>query len=262
MPTFVSDGLTLAYDDLVPQGGHERTVVLVHGFASNRNEGWKRTGWYQAFDRRRIRMVAIDQRGHGESAKPHEASAYERAKLAGDLLALLDHLGLGQVDLFGYSMGSRTVLAAALADPGRVNNLILGGVGETMIKERAAPPGNPMADAMLADDPAAITEPMLKSFRQFADEQGEDRAALAAASGVKNPPWDVAELGTLQMPVLVVTGQRDELAGDVKALANVFPYGQAKVLPGCDHFNAIPHGLTKAAVFDFLDGVEDDPWGR
>jgi hypothetical protein len=62
--------------------------------------------------------------------------------------------------------------------------------------------------------------------------------------------------------VLVVTGQRDTLGGSPEDLAAAFAYGQAKVLPGCDHFSAIPHGLTKAAVFDFLDGVEDDPWGR
>lgn len=262
MPTFDSDGLNLAYDDISPQGGYERTVVLVHGFASNRMEGWKRTGWYAALERKRVRCVALDQRGHGESAKPHEASAYERVKLAGDLINLLDHLKLGQVDLYGYSMGSRTVLAAALADPGRVGNLILGGVGDAMLTERAPTGGMSMAEAMLADSAEAISEPMMKSFRQFADEQGEDRAALAACTQVANPAWNRDELAGLQIPVLVVAGARDSLAGDPEALAAVFPYGKAAVLPGCDHFNAIPHGLTKAAVFDFLDGVEDDPWGR
>lgn len=262
MPTFTSDGLNLAYDDIAPAGGYERTIVLVHGFASNRNEGWRRTGWYGAFERRRVRCVALDQRGHGESAKPHDAQAYERARLAGDVIALLDHLGLGQVDLFGYSMGARTALATALMAPGRVSNLILGGVGGSLIGERSLPAGNPMADAMLAEDPDTISEPMLKSFRQFADEQGEDRKALAACTGAVNPPFDRDAMAALQVPVLVVTGQRDTNAGDPEALAQAFPYGQAKVLPGCDHFSAIPHGLTKAAVFDFLDGVEDDPWGR
>ena len=262
MPTFVSDGQNLAFDDLAPAGGHERTLILVHGFASNRHEGWRRTGWYQALERRRIRCIALDQRGHGESAKPHEPEAYERVRLAGDVIALMDHLGLGQVDLFGYSMGSRTALAAALAEPGRFSNLILGGVGGSMITERAPPAGNPMADAMLAEDPASITEPMLRSFRQFADEQGEDRKALAACTRTVNPPWDKDALAALPIPVLVVTGQRDSLAGSPEDLAAAFAEGQAKVLPGCDHFSAIPHGLTKAAVFDFLDGVEDDPWGR
>jgi hypothetical protein len=64
------------------------------------------------------------------------------------------------------------------------------------------------------------------------------------------------------MTVLVVAGQR-ETNGDPEELARRFPDGRGKVIPGCDHFSAIPHALTKAAVFDFLDGVdEDDPWGR
>jgi len=262
MQTFESDGVSIAYDDIDPAGGSERTLILVHGYTSNRLEGWRRTGWYAALERRRTRLIALDQRGHGESAKLYEPEAYEREKLAADVIALMDHLGVGRADLFGYSMGARTALAAALAAPGRFDNLILGGVGDSMIAERSLPGGNPMADAMLADDPETITEPMLKSFRQFADEQGEDRRALAACSGVRNPPFDREAMVALPIPVLVVTGQRDRSAGDPEALAAAFGQGKAAVIPGVDHFSAIPHGLTKAAVFDFLDGIEDDPWGR
>lgn len=261
MPTFTSDGLTLAYDDVQPAGA-ERTIVLVHGFTSNRNEGWRRTGWYAAFERRRIRCIALDQRGHGESAKPYEPEAYRREKLAGDVIALLDHLGLGRVDLFGYSMGSRVALATALAAPDRVFNLILGGVGARLLAEREGPEGldRPMARALLADDPETITEPMLKSFRHFADEQGEDRRALAACTAASNPPLDQAAMSALPMPVMVVAGQRDDLAGDPEELARIFPHGRGMTIPGCDHFSAIPHALTKAAVFDFLDGMLDDPF--
>jgi pimeloyl-ACP methyl ester carboxylesterase len=66
MPEFVSDGLTLAYDDIGPREG--RPVVLVHGFTSNRSEAWRRLGWYGAFERKRIRCIALDCRGHGQSA--------------------------------------------------------------------------------------------------------------------------------------------------------------------------------------------------
>lgn len=264
MGTFTSGGCEIAFDD-IDVSGRERTIVLVHGFASNRNEGWKRTGWYSAFERRRVRCIALDQRGHGESGKPHDPAAYTRENLAGDVIALLDHLGLEQVDLFGYSMGARTALATALAAPGRVSNLIIGGVGHKLLEPRegAEETGvNRMAEAMLADDPETITEPFLKSFRQFADEQGEDRQALAAFTEVKNPPWDPADFMRLRMPVLAVAGQR-ESNGDPEELARHFPDGRGKVIPGCDHFSAIPHALTKAAVFDFLDGVdEDDPWRR
>src|SRR6478609_8641477 len=178
MASFTHDGVTLAYDDIAPPGGGERTIVLLHGFTSNRNEGWRRTGWYGAFERRGMRVIALDQRGHGESQKLYDPQGYARDKLAGDAFALLDHLGVERADVFGYSMGTRTALAMALAAPERVSNLILGGVGGKLREPSPAVEGNPMADAMLAEDPETITQPMLKSFRQFADEQGEDRKAL------------------------------------------------------------------------------------
>lgn len=257
MASFTSDGVQIAYDDLAPAAA-ERTIVLIHGFASNRNEGWKRTSWYSAFDRRRTRVIALDQRGHGESEKLYEPEAYARGKLAGDVLALMDHLGVRRADVFGYSMGTRTALGVALAAPDRVSNLILGGVGGKLLEPPPAVVGEPMADAMLAEDPATITEPMLRSFRHFADEQGEDRKALAAVTRVKNPPLDRIAMGHLPMPVLVVAGQGDTGAGDPETLARIFPDGRGVTVSGCDHFSAIPHALTKAAVFDFLDGLLDD----
>ncbi|WP_374575377.1 alpha/beta fold hydrolase [Phenylobacterium sp.] len=262
MPSFSSGAFDLAYDDVAPAGGGERTILLVHGFTSNRAEGWRRTGWYGAFERRRMRCVAFDQRGHGESAKPHDPAAYGRDALAGDVIALMDHLGLGRVDLFGYSMGARVALAAALKAPDRVSNLILGGVGDKLLGEREGPAGmeRPMAKALLADDPETIEEPMLRSFRHFADEQGEDRQALAACTAADNPPLDRDAMAALPVPVLVLAGQRDSLAGDPEGLAQIFPHGRALTVAGCDHFSAIPHALTKAAVFDFLDGLLDDPF--
>jgi pimeloyl-ACP methyl ester carboxylesterase len=258
MTSFSSGGVTLAYDDIQPADGGQGCVVLVHGFASNRNEGWRRTGWYGAFERRGVRVIGYDQRGHGESEKLYDPEAYARDRLAGDLIALMDHLDLGQADVFGYSMGTRTSLAAAIAAPERIGRLILGGVGGKLLDPPPAVTGAPMAGAMLADDPASITEPMLRSFRQFADEQGEDRKALAAFTETKNPPLQREALAGLSMPVLVVAGQRDEMAGDPEDLARVFPNGHGVTIAGCDHFSAIPHALTKAAVFDFLDGLLDD----
>lgn len=252
------DGVSIAYDDISPPGGGNRTILLIHGFASNRNEGWRRTGWYGAFERRGMRVIAIDQRGHGESAKLYDPADYARDKLAADAFALLDHLGVGRADVFGYSMGTRTALAMALSEPGRVSNLILGGVGGKLREPSPVVVGTPMADAMLADDPATIKEPMLQSFRQFADEQGEDRKALAAVTEVKNPPFDWDAVAALPMPVLVVAGVGDTLAGRADDLARLFPHGKSMTIPGCDHFSAIPHALTKAAVFDFLDGMMDD----
>jgi len=251
VPEFVSDGLTIAYDDIGPREG--RPVVLVHGFASNRKENWQRLGWYGAFERKRIRCVALDCRGHGESAKPHDPAAYTRAAMAGDIIALLDHIEVPRADLMGYSMGARLSLAAAMMAPERFPLLILGGIGakqfETHLRTDA------MAQAMETADPESIENPLFRSFRGFADEQGEDRMALAALSRAQDAPFERSTLSALSMPVLVMAGARDELAGDPEQLARAVPDGRAVTLPGCDHFSAIPHVLFKAAVFDFLDGT-------
>lgn len=249
-----SDGVEIAYDDVGPREG--RAALLIHGFASNRHEGWKRTGWYAAFERRGQRVVAPDMRGHGESGKPHEPSAYSRERMAADVIELMDHLALKDVDLFGYSMGARVALKLALDHPGRVWNLILGGVGARLFEPSGG--GDVMAAAMEADDPEAIAQPLLRSFRQFADEQGEDRMALAACTRAPSEPLDPDALSALNMPVLVVAGSRDVLAGDPQGLADYVPGAKSVTLPGCDHFNAIPHALLKAAVFDFLDGMMDE----
>jgi pimeloyl-ACP methyl ester carboxylesterase len=256
MASFKShDGFEIAYDDVGPREG--RPMLLVHGIASNRVEGWKRMGWYAAFERRGQRVIALDQRGHGESGKSHDPADYERSKLVDDLIALSDHLDLNDFDLFGYSMGARVALSTALAHPGRVANLILGGVGDRALTPSTN--GDALALAMEAEDPAAIEVPILRSFRQFADEQGEDRLAIAAFVRARSAPLTEDDLFALSVPTLVVAGSQDALAGSPQGLADHIRGAHAVTLPGCDHFNAIPHALLKAAVFDFLEGHLDFP---
>jgi pimeloyl-ACP methyl ester carboxylesterase len=178
---------------------------------------------------------------------------YSRAKMAGDIVALLDHLGVERADLLGYSMGARLSLAAALNDPKRFPLLILGGSGGKFFDPR--PPGNPIADAMEAADPDSVSDPMLRSFRRFADDQGEDRLALAALARAGDAPLDRTEVAKLAVETLIVAGARDELAGDPHVLAAVIPRARAVAVPGCDHFSVIAHALFKASVFDFLDGT-------
>ena len=255
--TFTSGGLELAYDDITPAGGASGTVLLVHGFATSRAENWRRLGWYGAFERKGYRVVALDLRGHGESAKPHDPSVYGQAALVGDIVGLMDHLQLGRADLLGYSMGARLSLQTALLHPDRVANLIVGGIGGRMLEppKDQPTPTMTMAEAMRAEDPQTITDKTMKGFRLFAEQQGEDRLALAAfTEGRGGTALTADDLALLQAPTLVVAGSRDEMAGDPQALADVIPGAKSVTLPACDHFSAIPHALFKAAVFDFLEG--------
>lgn len=260
MAHFQSGGFTLAYDDVRPAGGEVGTIVLVHGFAANRTETWRRLGWLGAFERKGWRVVAMDLRGHGESDKPHDPAAYTRADMAGDVVALMDHLDLRQADLMGYSMGAHLALGLALNRPERVARLILGGVGHRALDGGGPAPGATMTmgEAMRAASAAEVTDPTLRGFRQFAENQGEDRLALAACSEGAGRPLAAGDLAALAIPTVVITGSADQIAGDPTPLADAIPGAKSVALPACDHFSAIPHALFKAAVFDFLEGWLDD----
>ena len=259
MDSFASAGLTFAYDDLGPRDARDR-VVLIHGFATNAEENWRRLGWYGAFERHGARVVAIDLRGHGRSAKPHDPAGYGVEIMSADVVALMDHLAIERADVMGYSLGSRLAAMIAATRPERVSNLVLGGVGARWLEPRPVEAGAlTMAQAMRAPDPSMIPDATLRGFRQFADNQGEDRLALAACSEGLAAAMTPLRLDAICAPTLVVTGARDEIAGAPDDVAAAIAGAKAVTIPGCDHFAAIPHALFKAAVFDFLDGWEDEP---
>jgi pimeloyl-ACP methyl ester carboxylesterase len=114
-----------------------------------------------------------------------------------------------------------------------------------------------LSEALLAEDPASIRDPIQRGFRQFAQLQGDDRQALAACAQGRGEAVTRGDLQGLSAPTLVVAGARDELAGDPQTLAEAIPGAKSVVLPGCDHFSAIPHALFKSAVFDFLEGWDE-----
>ncbi|HAM45630.1 MAG TPA: alpha/beta hydrolase, partial [Propionibacteriaceae bacterium] len=72
------------------------------------------------------RVLRYDARGHGESSGDDDPSSYTWPALAGDLLQILDELAPGEsVHAVGTSMGTGTLLHAALRDPGRFASLTL-----------------------------------------------------------------------------------------------------------------------------------------
>lgn len=248
MPTFRHGPVEIAFLD----EGEGEPIVLVHGFASNKEVNWVATRWVATLTRARRRVIAPDMRGHGASTKFYDPAAYHTSVMADDVRALLDHLGLGWADILGYSMGARIAAFLALGDPERVRSAILGGLGIRLV-ESAGLPEN-IAEALEAPSAADVRDPKARVFRDFAEETGSDRAALAACIRGSRQTLTRAEAGRIGVPVLVAVGTKDDVAGSPHELAALIPDAQAVDIPRRDHMRAVGDRVFKQAVLAFLGG--------
>lgn len=239
-------GDTLSYFD----EGAGAPVVMVHGFASNAHVNWVNPGWFKVLGDAGYRTIALDNLGHGQSDKSENADDYTPQAMAGDVIALLDHLGLSRVHLMGYSMGARISAYLTLAHPDRVASLTMGGLGMALIE--GAGDWDPVVEALRAEDPSTITNAQGKMFRAFADQTKSDRLALAACiegSRANMPASDVARMIT---PTLVGVGTKDDIAGSADQLAALLPHGQALNIERRDHMLAVGDASFKKAMLAFI----------
>ena len=165
MPQFTHDSVEIAYLD----EGSGEPIVLVHGFASNKEVNWVGPGWVTALTRAGRRVIALDDRGHGASAKLYDPADYHSAIMAEDVRALLDHLDLPCADVMGYSMGARITAFLALAHPDRVRSAVLGGLGIRLVEGVGLP--DTIATALEAPSLADVSDPTAYMFRAFADRR-------------------------------------------------------------------------------------------
>ncbi len=246
-----TDGIRIAYE----RAGEGPAVVLVHGFGSSKEQNWKSTGWYGSLAEAGFSVLAIDNRGHGQSDKPHDPLFYHHDRMAEDVLTVMDAAGIAAAPYVGYSMGGLIGLRFMAHFPDRVTRLALGGVGETYLKgPRVSDPEqrDAIAEGLLTEDKAGITDPRARMFRDFAEQPGKDRFALAACMRAMSPPLPLAILRSFDKPILVVDGDQDFVAGPSGPLAAIFSHGSAAIVPGRDHMTAVGARPTRQAVVDFL----------
>src|SRR5262249_22508498 len=125
MQRFQHDGVEIAFLD----EGEGDPIVLVHGFASTAEVNWLYPGWVATLTEAGRRDIALDKRGQGAWSKLYDPAAYHSARMAEDVRALLDQLGLARADVMGYSMGARITAFFALAYPPRLRRAVFGGLG-------------------------------------------------------------------------------------------------------------------------------------
>src|SRR6201987_5895874 len=246
MPSFHNGDVEIAYLD----EGEGDPILLVHGFASSKNVNWVYPTWVSELKKHGRRVIALDNRGHGDSAKLYDPEQYHIGTMAGDVTALMDHLNIERADIMGYSLGGRMTAWLAHHQPQRLRSAILGGIGMALIE--GGGPGENVANALEADSLEDVTDPVGRTFRAFADQTRSDRRALAACLRGSRRLMTQDEARDITVPVLIAVGTSDEIAGSAQALGEIIPGAEVLDIPHRDHMRAVGDKVYKAGVLDFL----------
>ncbi len=207
---FSSNGVHIAFIDVAPQNTDRgEPILLIHGFGSNHKVNWVNPRWVDTLTRDGRRVIALDNRGHGDSDKLYAPADYRTDRMAQDSANLLAHLSVARADVMGYSMGARIGAFLTLGRPDLVRSLVIGGLGDRLVDGAGLPMG--IAEAMEAPSLDGLTDPMQRMFRAFADQTKSDRRALAAC--IRGSRQSLTEGGVAQDRDAGAGGGRDARPG-------------------------------------------------
>jgi len=246
MPSFDNGAVEIAYLD----EGEGDPILLVHGFASSKNVNWVYPTWVSDLRKNGRRVIALDNRGHGESAKLYDPAQYSIPMMASDVVALMDHLDIPRADVMGYSLGARMTAWLGLTKPERLRSAILGGIGMAMVV--GGGPGENVAEALEAPSLEAVSDPVGRTFRAFADQTRSDRRALAACMRGSRGLMSREQVAGINVPVLIAVGSTDEVAGSAHGLGELIGGAEVLDIPNRDHMRAVGDKVYKTGVVDFL----------
>jgi pimeloyl-ACP methyl ester carboxylesterase len=252
----VDDGTAIAYHCWEPDAGveaHPVPVVLQHGFAADTMVDWLIPGTVAGLTAVGRRVVGVDARGHGRSAKSPDARRYGERRMAEDLLAVAARLDVPAVDLVGYSMGAVVALLAATMHPS-VRRLVVGGVGAGVVEvggvDTRVLPNDRLAHALSADeDEDADLPPEVVSMRAFARMLGDDLPSLAAQARAVHR--DGIDLAAITAETLVIAGDADPLAVRPHVLAEAIIGARLCTVAG-EHDVIGSNPDFRSAIIEFL----------
>ncbi|HEY6540598.1 MAG TPA: alpha/beta fold hydrolase [Ktedonobacteraceae bacterium] len=243
-------------------------VIFLHAFPLNR------TMWdgdiAGLLNEQRYRLVSLDWRGFGESDAPGEGEISTMDVLAGDVVALMDHLGIEQAVLCGLSMGGYVAFACLRQYSQRIAGLILADtrpaadppdrqanrenvarIAETRGTETIADLQLPnlISDYTRQHDP--LLETRVRQMINAATQPG-----IAAASRGMARRADASDLlAGISCPTLVITGQDDALIplSETQSYAERIPGAQCVVIPNTGHLSNLEQpDVFLASISNFL----------
>jgi pimeloyl-ACP methyl ester carboxylesterase len=249
MPSFPSDGVEIAYET----AGEGPPVLLIHGFASNGAVNWAYTGWTDALVKAGFCTVAMDNRGHGRSEKLYHPAAYAIPAMAEDARRLLDYLQIGTAAVMGYSMGARIASFLTVLHQPRVSRAVFAGLAANLMGGIGG--GEAIAAALEAPSLDTVAGAAPRAFRAFAEQTRSDLRALAACMRSPRQTITPEQFAGVKCPVLVVAGEKDEIAGPMEPILAAIPGAKGVILPGRNHMNAVGDKGYKEAAVAFLGGA-------
>jgi len=237
------DGVRLAWREL----GEGRPVVLIHGYFSNAEVNWLRYGHAERIATAGFRVIMPDMRAHGDSARPHEPAAYPPDVLMRDGLALIEHLGLEDYDLGGYSLGGRTTVRM-LANGASPRRVIVAGMGLAGL-EHTAGRGSYFRHVLtnLGSFERGSSEWLTEAFLKTT--KGDPIALLNILGTFVDTP--ATAIRAIAQPTLVAAGIDDHDNGSAADLAALLPQGRLVELSG-NHMSAVTKPELGEAIASFL----------
>ena len=259
------DGLDLAHAEY---GTGDPPLLLLHGFTGSSLD------WVDVIDELAAgrRVVAYDQRGHGDSTNTGKAGSYTFDRLAADLLHVIDGCGLAPLDLLGHSMGGIVAMKLALAQPDRLRSLILmdtaaapaGGIAAAFIdmvvntaREKGMAGVADMFVRFLEQQPTPPRAAVIERVRRKMTTM--DVEAFAAFASELNTYESMLDgLSRLDLPVTVIVGENDNgLRVGADVLADTIPGATLVVIPDAGHSPQEDNSSAwLAAVRGHLDRVD------
>lgn len=237
------DGAELAVHRL----GRGRPILLLHGLFSSAEMNWIRFGHAAKMAEAGLEVIMPDLRAHGDSAKPHDPSAYPPGVLARDVQAVVEALELGAFDLVGFSLGARTAASAVIAGlaPRR---LVLAGMGLEGLAgwdRRAAffVDAIDRFEEVKRDDPAFMAVSFMKTMKV---DRTAARLLLGSVEDIS--PGD---LSAIAVPTLVVAGDKDRDNGSPQKLVDALPNARLDEIPGT-HMSSVTEPALGEAIARFL----------